>query len=250
MLDVEAKTHLCASNSDTGMHCEPVWQVRWDKNDIDDNLNFLSVSSDGLMYKWAIRKKKLFCSEFLNLKSIPVEALNNVVSIKPIGSGTCFEINKQNDRLFIVGTEEGLVYKCSKGYQNEIIKIYEAHTMSVYSVRWNPFFSKYFMTCSSDWIIRIWDNNLSEPLMHFDLGSPVNDVAWAPYSSTVFAAVTADSEIIIFDMNISKFDPICRHRISHRTRKAKLTHIAFSNADPIILIGDDKLVSIELNCIN
>jgi dynein intermediate chain 1 len=70
------------------------------------------------------------------------------------------DFNKQNERLFIVGTEEGLVYKCSRGYQNRILETFDAHSMAVYACKWNPFYPKYFITCSADWRIKIWDYSL------------------------------------------------------------------------------------------
>jgi dynein intermediate chain 1 len=36
-------------------HLEPVWQVRWQKNDVDDNPNFSSISSDGFVLVWTIK---------------------------------------------------------------------------------------------------------------------------------------------------------------------------------------------------
>jgi WD40 repeat protein len=77
-----------------------------------------------------------------------------------LGSGTCFEFNEQNDLLFLVGTEEGKVHCCSRGYYNSVMDTYNAHSMSVYAVKWNPFYSKYFLTCSADWTVKIWELGL------------------------------------------------------------------------------------------
>jgi dynein intermediate chain 1 len=67
--------------------------------------------------------------------------------------------------------------------------------MAVYTVRFNPFNGDYFLSASSDWGVKLWDHNASEPLMTFDLNGSVGDIAWAPYSSTVFAAVTAEGKV-------------------------------------------------------
>jgi dynein intermediate chain 1 len=37
-------------------HSDPVWQVKWQKNDVDSNLNFCSISSDGRVKIWTIKK--------------------------------------------------------------------------------------------------------------------------------------------------------------------------------------------------
>lgn len=39
-----------------GKHTDPVWQVRWQKDDLDNNLNFFSVSSDGRVVSWTLVK--------------------------------------------------------------------------------------------------------------------------------------------------------------------------------------------------
>ena len=40
----------------SGKHTDPVWQVRWQKDDLDNNLNFFSVSSDGRVVSWTLIK--------------------------------------------------------------------------------------------------------------------------------------------------------------------------------------------------
>lgn len=65
--------------------------------------------------------------------------------------------------------------------------------MACYTVRWNPFHPRVFLTCSADWTVKLWEQGTTSPIMTFDLATPVSDVAWAPYSSTVFAVVTSTS---------------------------------------------------------
>ncbi|NWU68042.1 DNAI1 protein, partial [Pterocles burchelli] len=44
------------SSANSGKHTEPVWQVKWQKDDMDNNLNFFSVSSDGRIVSWTLVK--------------------------------------------------------------------------------------------------------------------------------------------------------------------------------------------------
>ncbi|KAL8204200.1 UNVERIFIED_CONTAM: hypothetical protein K2H54_068778 [Gekko kuhli] len=83
---------------------------------------------------------------------------------------------------------------CSKSYSSQFLDIFNAHHMAVDAVNWNPFHSKVFISCSSDWTVKIWDHTIKTPMFIYDLNSAVGDVAWAPYSSTVFAAVTTDGK--------------------------------------------------------
>jgi WD40 repeat protein len=75
------------------------------------------------------------------------------------------------------------------------LETYQGHHMAVYALKWNPFHPRVFISCSADWTVKIWDHNLTQPVLSFDLGNAVGDVAWAPYSSTVFAAVTSDGKV-------------------------------------------------------
>eukprot|EP00981_Chlorochromonas_danica_P014195 scaffold7537_cov179-Ochromonas_danica.AAC.16 len=116
------------------------------------------------------------------------------VNLSGLAGGCCFDFNRYNEHLFIVGTEEGKIHKCSKAYSGQYLETYQGHHMAVYAIKWNPFHPRVFISCSADWTVKIWDHNIATPIMSFDLGNAVGDVAWAPYSSTVFAAVTSDGK--------------------------------------------------------
>lgn len=228
------------SSAKNGKHTDPVWQVKWQKDDLDGNMNFFSVSSDGRVVSWTIIKSELLFTEIVTLsieQSVGEGPDANVVST--LGCGTCFDFNKQQDHIFLVCTEEGKVHKCSKAYINQFLDTYDAHHMAVYSVAWNTFHPKIYLTCSADWTVKIWDHNCKDPLFTYDLGSAVGDAAWAPYSSTVFAAVTADGKVFVFDLNINKYEPICEQTVVQK-KKTKLTHVAFNMTYPILIVGDDR----------
>nr|XP_055207631.1 dynein axonemal intermediate chain 1 isoform X8 [Gorilla gorilla gorilla] len=183
------------SSAKSGKHSDPVWQVKWQKDDMDQNLNFFSVSSDGRIVSWTLVKRKLVHVDVIKLK---VEGSTTEVpeglQLHPVGCGTAFDFHKEIDYMFLVGTEEGKIYKCSKSYSSQFLDTYDAHNMSVDTVSWNPYHTKVFMSCSSDWTVKIWDHTIKTPMFIYDLNSAVGDVAWAPYSSTVFAAVTTDGK--------------------------------------------------------
>jgi dynein intermediate chain 1, axonemal len=113
----------------------------------------------------------------------------------------CFDFNKQNDQLFLVGTEEGKIHLCSRAYAGQYLETYEGHYLAVYAVKWNTFHPRVFMSCSADWKIKMWDKDIVRPIMNFDLGCAVGDIEWAPYSSTVFAAVTSSGNLYVWDLN-------------------------------------------------
>ncbi|XP_003829847.3 dynein axonemal intermediate chain 1 isoform X2 [Pan paniscus] len=236
------------SSAKSGKHSDPVWQVKWQKDDMDQNLNFFSVSSDGRIVSWTLVKRKLVHVDVIKLK---VEGSTTEVpeglQLHPVGCGTAFDFHKEIDYMFLVGTEEGKIYKCSKSYSSQFLDTYDAHNTSVDTVSWNPYHTKVFMSCSSDWTVKIWDHTIKTPMFIYDLNSAVGDVAWAPYSSTVFAAVTTDGKAHIFDLAINKYEAICNQPVA--AKKNRLTHVQFNLIHPIIIVGDDRghIISLKLS---
>ncbi|XP_041094601.1 dynein, axonemal, intermediate chain 1, paralog 2 isoform X1 [Polyodon spathula] len=228
------------STAKCGKHTDPVWQVKWQKDDMDNNQNFFSVSSDGRVVSWTLVKNELVYMDIIKL------SLDGAMMDGPEGMqlhttacGTSFDFHKQTDYLFLVGTEEGKIHKCSKAYSSQFLETYQAHNMAVDAVRWNHFHPKVFISCSSDWTVKIWDHTIKTPMFTFDLNAAVGDVAWAPYSSTVFAAVTTDGKVHVFDLSVNKYEAICEQLVVAK-KKTKLTHIEFNPVHPIIIVGDDR----------
>ncbi|KAJ3037519.1 cytoplasmic dynein with WD40 domain [Rhizophlyctis rosea] len=251
----KADVPVFRSSSRAGKHTDPVWQVAWQKDDLDDNMNFFSISSDGRVTQWTLTKNELMYTDALKLRYdmdpyFTSQQKNGAVGedqkLFGLAGGCCFDFNKKTDPVFVVGTEEGRIHKCSKEYNSLYLLSFEGHQMSVYTVRYNAFLPSVFLSASADWTVKLWDHDNPKPIMTFDLGSSVGDVAWAPYSSTVFAAVTADGKVFVFDLNENKYDPICEQPV---VRKAKLTHVSFNAFEPILLAGDDRgnVISMKLS---
>ena len=147
---------IYSSSIKTGKHSDPVWQVHWQKEDFGKELNFYSVSSDGTVVNWSMSKNDLKMEPVVQLKLV-----NNVkdepeeASLTGLAGGCCFDFNETQQHLFIVGTEEGNIHKCSKAYSGQYLETYEGHHMAVYAVRWNPFHERIFISCSADWTVKV-----------------------------------------------------------------------------------------------
>ncbi|NXG47434.1 DNAI1 protein, partial [Psilopogon haemacephalus] len=237
------------SNAKSGKHTEPVWQVKWQKDDMDNNLNFFSVSSDGRIVSWTLVKNELVYTDVIKLSAEGTTMQGpEGLQLQMPGCGTSFDFHKKIDYLFLVGTEEGKIYKCSKSYSSQFLDVFEAHHMAVYSVSWNPYHLKVFISCSSDWTVKIWDHTIKTPMFVYDLHASVGDVAWSPYSSTVFAAVTIDGKAHVFDLNVNKYEALCTQLVVAK-KKNKATHIQFNPVYPIVIIGDEQghVISLKLS---
>jgi dynein intermediate chain 1 len=240
--DVRAKMRkpIYQSTVRTNKHTDPVWEVRWNTDESSGSLNFFSISSDGRVSNWFLMKNKLESEEVMELKLVSTTGFggdDDETSLAGLAGGLCFDFNKRSEHLFLVGTEEGRIHKCSKAFSGQYLETYEGHSMAVYTVRWNPFHERIFMSASADWTVKLWDHMSRTPVMSFDLAQAIGDVAWAPYSSTTFAAITSDGIIHIYDLSVNRNDHISRMKV---VRKAKLTHVAFNTAEPIVIVGDDR----------
>ncbi|XP_076223686.1 dynein intermediate chain 2, ciliary isoform X1 [Nomia melanderi] len=229
-------------SNDVGQkHGGIVWEVCWAPDTEEGNLAFYSVSIDGKINYWILNQNDLGLTTvmtlFLDRPPIPGPD-GTMITLK--GCGTCLAFHPADQNVFLVGTEEGTIYKCNTAYSSVYMKTYdEAHNMPVYRIVFNKFNSTIFASCSGDWRIKIWEDNRMEPLFMFDLGVPIGDVEWAPYSSTVLACVSNDGKVTVFDLNVNKYRPICSQAVVSK-KKNKLTRLAFNNQLPFIIVGDDK----------
>ncbi|XP_068978851.1 dynein intermediate chain 2, ciliary [Bombus flavifrons] len=229
------------SNDVVQKHGGIVWEVHWAPDTEEGNLAFYSVSIDGKVNYWILSENNLGLTTvmtlFLDRPPIPGPD-GTIITLK--GCGTCLAFHPADQNVFLVGTEEGTIYKCNTAYSSVYMRTYnEAHNMPVYRIVFNKFNSSIFASCSGDWRIKIWEDDRMEPLFMFDLGVPIGDVQWAPYSSTVLACVSNDGKVTVFDLNVNKYRPICSQPVVSR-KKYKLTRLAFNNKLPFIIVGDDK----------
>ncbi|RHY18696.1 hypothetical protein DYB32_010343 [Aphanomyces invadans] len=76
-------------------------------------------------------------------------------SLSGLAGGCCFDINRLSEHLFVVGTEEGKIYKGSKTYSGQYLENDTGHHMTVYAVRWNPFRERCFLSCIAGWTVKL-----------------------------------------------------------------------------------------------
>lgn len=236
--DVRSKNRkpMYTSTVRTKKHTDPVWEVRWNAGEQGGIFSFNSVSSDGRIATWHLMKDKLESEEIMSLRLVSTQE-DDESSLTGLAGGLCMDFHPTSDHLFLVGTEEGRIHKCSLSFSGQYLDTYDGHAMAVYTVRWNHFHPKMFLSASADWTVKLWDHFQRSALMSFDLAQAVGDVAWAPYSSTAFVAVTSDGVAHVYDLDVNRNERVCYQKI---VKKAKLTHVAFNDCFPVILIGDDR----------
>jgi WD40 repeat protein len=223
-------------------HIDTVWEVKWHDQGSEHGENLISISSDGRIVEWSI-KKGLECRDLINLKkpTNPNQKEDKEAAVFRNSVGFSVDFPRDQYMLYLASTEEGTVHKCSFSYNDEV-DMYWGHSGPVYKVRCSPFWSNIMLTCSADWTIQVWDWRREEsPLFACrsqDLYDAVNDIEWSPHSSTIFSNVCDDGRVEIWDLSVSNISPIITRK--PETRSDPSTMVRFCQEFPVLVTGNSK----------
>ena len=247
---MEGAQVLLDSNQLAAKHTDAVWGIKWIDKGTEQGEMLVSISTDGRVTEWSI-KKGLASSDLMVLKRINNEFFkdigntsigtssadsgdkkgkkgrgrsggtgstdDNVQSqgdgiISRRASGLCFDFPKTDSTTYMVGTEDGILHRCSVSYNEQYLDNYFGHAGPVYHVRFSPFSPNVFLSCSADWTIKLWHTTKTggeqRHMLSFqpsDLSDHVSDIRWSPYDANLFGSVTGDGRVQIW--NITKMDP-------------------------------------------
>ena len=155
--------------------------------------SLVTVSTDGKMCSWDM--------DTLNAPQDTMEL--NSGQGKSV-AGTCFSFPQGGTNDFVLGSEEGCVYKsCRTGAKAGIgPQFEEAGAEAAESAHYGPVtaadfhktqgdFGHLFLTSSTDWTTKLWSHrNVKQPLLTFENASDyVYDVRWSPAHPALFATV-------------------------------------------------------------
>lgn len=221
-------------------HIDTVWEVRWHDQGSEKGENLISISSDGRITEWSI-KKGLECRDLLNLKkpTNPNQKDDKEAAVFRNAVGFSLDFPKDQNLLYLAATEEGTIHKCSLSYNDEL-DTYWGHAGPVYRVRCNPFWSNIMLTCSADWTVQLWDWRREESSIMTcqsqDLRDAVNDIEWSPHDSTVFSSVSDDGRIELWDLSDSNTKPIVTRK--SELRESPRTMVRFCKEFPVLVSGN------------
>eukprot|EP00607_Mallomonas_marina_P008937 CAMPEP_0182422554 /NCGR_PEP_ID=MMETSP1167-20130531/8285_1 /TAXON_ID=2988 /ORGANISM="Mallomonas Sp, Strain CCMP3275" /LENGTH=1009 /DNA_ID=CAMNT_0024600719 /DNA_START=93 /DNA_END=3122 /DNA_ORIENTATION=- len=198
-----------SSSGMEGGHTDPVWQVRWVMKGQERQEILVSISTDGRVLEWNL-KKGLVVTTLMVLKRGGVG--EGWISRQAAGLG--FDFVPEDSSTYVVGTEEGQVHRCSVSYNEQYLDTYEPHNGPVYRVKFSTRWPDVFLSCSADWTMGLYHIRSSSsrgPLLKLHCTGQefgVSDISWCPGNSTVFAAVTRDARLQIWDLSVSAIDPV------------------------------------------
>jgi len=151
-------------------------------------------------------------------------------------SGLCFDFPATDGTQYFVGTEDGVISKCSVSYNEQTLGSFYGHTGPVYKVRCSPFLPDAFLSCSADWTCNLWSQKISAPILKFQSGQDyVTDIQWSPTNSCIFADVSRDGRIEVWDLEESNgaLDPVIKHSVKDK----QFSCLSFSVNAPVLITG-------------
>eukprot|EP00758_Cryptobia_borreli_P018793 Tbor_TRINITY_DN7478_c0_g1::TRINITY_DN7478_c0_g1_i1::g.14558::m.14558 len=235
----------------TGQHTGIVWEAKW-INRGNRGESLMSVSADGHVMEWSIKKGLERSADLMKLKRVPnqnSETGGNLVNAGKSGhvkeailsrqsGGMTFDVSPKDHTIYVVGTEDGTIHKCSKSQNENYLMDFKSHEEPVYRLCWSPFSSQYFLTCSADWTSRLYRIDRPNPIVQLDGGrqEAVHDISWSHTCSTTFATATSQGRVNVWDL----CDPL-EPKAIHEIEGQSLNCLLFAHQEsPVIAVGDSR----------
>ena len=231
---------LVESGHTSGKHTDPVWQLKWVDHGAERGEVLISISTDGRVTQWNM-KKGLEHADLMVLKRVSAPnkggdakgGSEGIISRR--ASGLCFDFCVKDPNMYVAGTEDGHIHKCSCSYNEQHLENYFGHSGPVYKLRWSPFDANTFLSASADWSVKLWNQERPDAVFTFQSTTDyVADICWSPTNSTVFASVTGDGLLEVWDVSTNTLDPVK----SISTGKPR-SCVAFAKNSPILVTGDN-----------
>ncbi|XP_019729474.1 dynein axonemal intermediate chain 4 isoform X2 [Hippocampus comes] len=246
--DRESRTFLASSIDCRRRHVHPVWHVTWVRQEMsiseeDVVESVMSVSEDGHVLKWLLCSHGLEGIGMLELRRIQdgiKKAEGNKtkregILVSTATPGLCLDFHPSDPTIYLAGTSEGVIHKCSVSNHHHYLALYQKHLCPVNQVQWSPFSPDVFLSGSADWTVQLWKEGCLTPVMGFtSIQSPVLSARWSPLWPSVFAAIKSE-QLEIWDLNASLLDPVI---VEPAARGLNLTSMLFARGSNCILVGD------------
>lgn len=255
-------------------HAHPVYSV--EVTGTQNAHNLVTASTDGLVCTWTPDLLEQPQDKLVLMAPPPVIGLPGGMGSTVGSSGssmagagtsvrndeiapTQLAISPRDSSRFVVGTEEGALYQCSRfGQAGSRAGVdprgaYRAHAAPVtsldfHSPRGAVDFSDLLLSSSLDWSVKLWkirpftgplaaggsgktDLNSLEPLLDLVRDHEVYDVAWSGFHPAVFASVDGSGHLELWDLARDIEVPIARVKPSSSASAATTSSTKLSFND-------------------
>ncbi|XP_023811392.1 WD repeat-containing protein 78 isoform X1 [Oryzias latipes] len=240
---------VATSSKCPNRHLRPVWQVAWNKQEskfsgLEAEEVLVSMSADGRISMWQRCNNHLECIDLMKIRRIHDDKRGNGVSkmvgetiLSEVSPGHCLDFHPKESDIYLVGSWDGLIHKCSLNNNQQFLDSYQKHLLAVNDIQWSPFSPDLFLSCSSDCTIQLWRHTCLSPLLSFkSVHSQVCAVRWSPERSTVFAAIYRQ-QVEVWELSSNILSPVVVH---HAAAGVTLTALLFARGTDCVLVGDSE----------
>lgn len=219
---------LAQTGMSANIHREPVYQVGWVAGQRRGELSVLSACSGGRILLWNVdaAESRLVLSAGYALVRQQVPQSSSHLS-KAKGSShvgvTSMALSPWDSDTFLVGSEGGLVLKCSFSSQAPAATSSDIEGVTlrapiqfsfspqggpIHSLHCSPFHRNLFLSVGTDGMGHLHSLLQAEPLVSLRVSeSYVFGVRWSPTRPLVFAAATGQGLVQIFDLGRRSWKP-------------------------------------------
>jgi WD40 repeat protein len=266
-----ARVELERPIANDNYHTAPVWGIQWALAEHDDTIDtsdlkfaqaLVSTSTDGKVKRWDLLCDKLQRGvDVLTVDWSPQPCDGKTNSISCDGAlihhegVMCLEFS-MDARYYVIGTQDGQIYKCSLAFTNEYLMTYAAHVGPIYCIKWSPFHPHVFATCSADWTVKIFVDAASEDNSFMTMSDtssrmhcapvqpvfviehsqhPINSLDWSPWCATEFAIVTDNGALEIWNLATSVAVPKIVVQVTNDHQPAAT--VSYARDAPVIIVG-------------
>ncbi|KAI3384532.1 hypothetical protein SNEBB_003600 [Seison nebaliae] len=201
-------------------HLNPVWGVKWLKNEENNEAeSLMTISSDGRVIMASLTSN-YESNTIMVLKRVLTsedEKKKELISLPPIAGeglivrhsiGLCFDINPFDSQLYLVGTSTGYIHLCSISYTEQYLQTYTGHTTLVNNIKWSPHLPDIFLSCADDWTIRLWQKSSSTALMTLSLERiSMRNLNWVQSNPMMFVGA-GEKQVQIWNLAMNVLDPL------------------------------------------
>lgn len=185
---------------------------------------FFSGGSDGQVLWWDMRN----LNEHLDVLLMdPMKTDEQEIS-RALGVSV-LEYETTISTKFMAGTENGVLFSCSRKGKTPIEKInfkLQCHFGPIYSLERNPSYLKIFMTVG-DWNARIWsEDNRDNPIMWSkNHEAALTGGTWSPTRCSLFYVCRADGWLDAWDVLVQQDKPLTSVKVCDEAIRSIRPHV-------------------------